>query len=382
VTKSTKAPAFQFYAAEFLSDENVVLMTNQEVGCYIKLMAYCWREGSIPADVAKIGRLCGELDMPTLWPSISCCFDAQEGNTARLVHPRLEKERNKQGEFKEKRSVAGSAGASSKWGEASGKTPGKTRSERLADARQKGTHTKEEWEALKHVCGSACLRCGTDDVKFVKDHITPIYQGGSDSIENLQPLCGTCNSSKGPEQIDYRPNDWHERLANACQMPGFSSSSSSSTSKSSSPTVQKTKTQRAPRFDAQAHLVGLGVDAQHAADWLTNRKKKDLAPTLTAMEQTAHEAEKAGMTLSEAIKVAAGMGWGGFMAKWVEAEEAKGAQLRATPGATPVSKAQARHDGLDAAAAEFAARMAAKHGEPAPEAGYVPPDDGKTFEME
>lgn len=36
-----KSPAFQFYAAEFLADENVVLMTNQEVGCYIKLMAYC-----------------------------------------------------------------------------------------------------------------------------------------------------------------------------------------------------------------------------------------------------------------------------------------------------------------------------------------------------
>ncbi|MFM0165683.1 hypothetical protein PQR39_35275 [Paraburkholderia sediminicola] len=147
---------------------------------------------------------------------------------------------------------------------------------------------------------------------------------------------------------------------------------------------QGQKAASAARFDAQAHLLSLGVEKQHAADWLAARKKKNLAPTLTAIEQAQSEAEKAGMAFPDAIKVAAGMGWGGFMAKWVEAEEAKGNQLR---GGAPVSKAQARHDGLDAAAAEFAARMAAKdEGVPGPAsqdpAAYVPPNDGNTFEME
>ena len=32
------SPAFQFYPADFLSYENVMLMSNQEVGCYVKLM--------------------------------------------------------------------------------------------------------------------------------------------------------------------------------------------------------------------------------------------------------------------------------------------------------------------------------------------------------
>lgn len=55
----------------------------------------------------------------------------------------------------------------------------------------------------------------------------------------------------------------------------------------------------------------------------------------------------------------------------------------ASAASQPKNRAQARHDGLDAAAAEFAARMAAKHGGDGPvEAGYVPPDDGMTFEME
>lgn len=116
----SKAPAFQFYAAEFLSDENVVLMTNQEVGCYIKLMAYCWREGSIPAEIPKIAKLCGEDSsaMAQLWIAIGSCFTVASDNSERLVHPRLEKERMKQKEHAEERSASGKKGAKAKWDKA------------------------------------------------------------------------------------------------------------------------------------------------------------------------------------------------------------------------------------------------------------------------
>ena len=87
----SKSPAFQFYPADFLSDENVVLMSNTEVGCYIKLMCYCWREGSIPSDVNKIAKICGEDDsaMAHLWLAISPCFAVAKNSPDRLVHPRL-----------------------------------------------------------------------------------------------------------------------------------------------------------------------------------------------------------------------------------------------------------------------------------------------------
>ena len=143
---------------------------------------------------------------------------------------------------------------------------------------------------------------------------------------------------------------------------------------------EQEKKTRASRFDAQAHLLSLGVALQHAKDWLKNRKTKKLEPTLTAIEQAQHEAEKAGMAFPDAIKVAAGMGWGGFMAKWVEAEEAKGNHLR---GTIPKNKAQVQGEQLDAAAEEFAANMAAKYGTSVdPQGGYVPPNDGNTIDME
>ena len=111
-----KSPAFQFYAAEFLADENVVMMSNQEVGCYIKLMAYCWREGSIPADTLKIGKLCGEdgSAMAQLWLNISCCF-SPASTSDRLIHRRLETEREKQEKYRAERSKSGKKGAKAKW---------------------------------------------------------------------------------------------------------------------------------------------------------------------------------------------------------------------------------------------------------------------------
>lgn len=44
--------------------------------------------------------------------------------------------------------------------------------------------------------GYRCVACGSDEDLTV-DHIFPWSKGGSDELDNLQTLCGTCNSSKG-----------------------------------------------------------------------------------------------------------------------------------------------------------------------------------------
>lgn len=41
-----------------------------------------------------------------------------------------------------------------------------------------------------------CQHCGTH-CGLTVDHVVPVSQGGSDDLDNLQTLCGPCNSSKG-----------------------------------------------------------------------------------------------------------------------------------------------------------------------------------------
>ena len=76
------------------------------------------------------------------------------------------------------------------------------RAERLKAAREKGTHTKEQWATLLDEFNHCCVCCGSD-IQVQKDHIIPIYQGGSDGIDNLQPLCRKCNCAKGPDSTNW-----------------------------------------------------------------------------------------------------------------------------------------------------------------------------------
>lgn len=86
------------------------------------------------------------------------------------------------------------------------------RADRLKAARELGTHTDFEWFALALVI-PYCAKCGSRDKKIGKDHIVPICHGGDDSIENIQPLCQSCNSAKGPDDTDHRPPDWRGKVA-------------------------------------------------------------------------------------------------------------------------------------------------------------------------
>lgn len=79
------------------------------------------------------------------------------------------------------------------------------RSIRLSAARAIGTHTLQQWDDLVNEMAGRCVMCGVygSSVLLQKDHITPIYQGGSDGIENLQPLCQPCNGAKGPDSMNW-----------------------------------------------------------------------------------------------------------------------------------------------------------------------------------
>jgi len=74
---------------------------------------------------------------------------------------------------------------------------------RARKSNAEGSHTLQEWEKLKKDCDFVCQMCGGKEpfenqyFKFLsEDHKKPLTKGGTDKIENIQPLCQSCNSKK------------------------------------------------------------------------------------------------------------------------------------------------------------------------------------------
>jgi uncharacterized protein YdaU (DUF1376 family) len=91
-----KAPAFQLYAGEWLSERAISLMTPAEEGAYIRLLCYAWLEPdcALPDDdevLAKISRL--NRKWKNCSHKIRVCFSKQD---SKLVSEQLLKEREKQ----------------------------------------------------------------------------------------------------------------------------------------------------------------------------------------------------------------------------------------------------------------------------------------------
>ena len=110
---------------------------------------------------------------------------------------------------------------------------------------------------------------------------------------------------------------------------------------------EESKAIRVPRFDAQAHLLTLGVPSDLSADWIKLRKTKKAEVTKTAIEGIYAEAEKAGMTLEAALRECCSSGWAGFKASWLDRDRLP--QARGSP--LPTTGRQSRIDNYAAQAA-------------------------------
>ena len=111
-----KAPAFQFYPKDFLTDEKVVRMSNTEVGIYIRLLSYCWLEGTLPLETAALAHMARMQvkQFTKLWENstVKTCFHI--GDDGRLHHKRLDGEREKQESYRRRQSDKGKASAAAR----------------------------------------------------------------------------------------------------------------------------------------------------------------------------------------------------------------------------------------------------------------------------
>lgn len=110
-SKSTKAPAFQFYPAEFLASHKVSRMPNVERGAYITLLCRCWLDNGLPTDLVELADLANMKPEPfqRMWKSgrIGKCFQERGG---KFHNERLDVERKKQAEYRRRQTENGNKG--------------------------------------------------------------------------------------------------------------------------------------------------------------------------------------------------------------------------------------------------------------------------------
>ncbi len=74
---------------------------------------------------------------------------------------------------------------------------------RTSETKAGGSFSVLEWKNLCKKWDYKCLCCGRHR-KLTADHVIPVSKGGTSNIDNIQPLCGPCNSKKNAGTTDYR----------------------------------------------------------------------------------------------------------------------------------------------------------------------------------
>jgi len=69
-----------------------------------------------------------------------------------------------------------------------------------------GSYTRSEWRKLCEYYDHRCVCCNHQFQRLTVDHVLPLTKGGTNDIQNIQPLCRSCNSRKHDKEADYRPS--------------------------------------------------------------------------------------------------------------------------------------------------------------------------------
>lgn len=125
MSKPEKAPAFQFYPKDFLTDDKVMEMSAEVRGMYITLLCVDWlNDGFYSSAILKLGgfdwvdhdgALRGDSDV--IKNQLLDCFEPHPTKEGFVTNPKLKKIRAEQLERREERIASGKKGADKKWAE-------------------------------------------------------------------------------------------------------------------------------------------------------------------------------------------------------------------------------------------------------------------------
>lgn len=167
---TNKSPAFQWYPKDILASMRVQEMSLAEEGAYRRLLDFCWINGSIPADASRVARIIGKGC--TIETAQICLkmFTISQDDESRMIHDRLEVEREKQ----EATSRARTEAAEARW-KKQGKSAENGKSGKPADVRGKRdeadntngkqAQSKLDANAMQMQCTSSSSASSSADTK-------------------------------------------------------------------------------------------------------------------------------------------------------------------------------------------------------------------------
>lgn len=121
---NAKSPAFQFYAKDFITDADVVTMSNEVLGMYIRLLCYDWiQDGFSASAILKIGQFewqehskgIAKARKKEIEDFLISLFIPHPTRKGLITSPKLIEERQHQQENRDKRKKAGIKGAEKRW---------------------------------------------------------------------------------------------------------------------------------------------------------------------------------------------------------------------------------------------------------------------------
>lgn len=162
--------------------------------------------------------------------------------------------------------------------------------------------------------GGKCVRCGSDDHPQL-DHILPQSCGGPHIAENLRVLCRSCNAGRpvSGEALDKDLEKDGHTLESLRSKFGIDASNLDLHAQGG----REGKGKEGDTRDATPD----GVSDSVWQDFQKLRKAKKAPITDTALNGIRLEAEKAGMSLGDALAMCCKRGWQGFEAAWVTSSD-------------------------------------------------------------
>ena len=134
-----KDPTIPFYASDFMMD--TMQLDDELVGAYIRILCLLWVNGKCYSDAKALLRI--SPNAPKVIEALKDKFTFYDDGT--FTNNRLEKERAKRQENREKRKEAGSLGAKKRWQNDS-KTNGKSYSKKITKEKEKEKEKEDENE--------------------------------------------------------------------------------------------------------------------------------------------------------------------------------------------------------------------------------------------